>query len=87
MRGTVKIALVGALLYVAFFFLLKLAAIGLARYKGSVGIDLSRADVVHLEFVSMDICFFGCLLDIKHDTTLRRCGLVHRPGRNCQLHV
>jgi hypothetical protein len=42
MRGTVKIALVGALLYVAFFFLLKLAAIGLARYKGSVGIDLSR---------------------------------------------
>jgi hypothetical protein len=42
MSGTVKVALVGALLYVAFSFVVRLAAIGLARYKGSVGIDLSR---------------------------------------------
>jgi hypothetical protein len=42
MGGTLRIALVGGFLYVAFFVLMRLAAIGLARYKGSVGIDLSR---------------------------------------------
>jgi hypothetical protein len=42
MIGTLRIALVGAFLYVAFCVLVRLAAIGLARYKGSVGIDLSR---------------------------------------------
>jgi hypothetical protein len=42
MGGTLRIALVGGFLYVAFIVLMRLAAIGLARYKGSVGIDLSR---------------------------------------------
>jgi hypothetical protein len=40
--AAVKIAFMGAFFYIAFFFCLRVVAVMLAKYKGSVGIDLSR---------------------------------------------
>ena len=39
---TVKIAFMGAVFYIVFFLCLRVVAVMLAKYKGSVGIDFSR---------------------------------------------